>query len=105
MLISEVKGWHYFISWDNPKPPNSAKIKDALSALGKVTQLLTKTSVAFSPRRGTHWRDVRSAIRDNLDTKKGNAFYVSLRSGQAFQIGEKTNWRWKKTPKARSPSK
>jgi hypothetical protein len=31
MLISEVKGWHYFISWDNPAPADFSAILSAES--------------------------------------------------------------------------
>jgi len=96
MLISEVQGWYYFISWDNPVPADSSAILKALQALGKITTLQTKTSVAFAPKSTTSWRDVRSAIEQNLDSKKGSAFYVNLRSNKGFHIGAKTKRAWKK---------
>lgn len=96
MLISEIKGWHYFISWDNADPADSRTIKKDLSALGKLTELQTKTTVALAPKSSTTWHNVRSAIENNLHKAKGNAFYVNLRSGKAFQYGSKTNFKWKK---------
>jgi len=98
MLISEVQGWHYFISWDNPVPADSSKMLRALKKLGKVRKLQTKTSVALSPRANTHWADVRAAIIDNLNDKKGKAFYVNLRSGKGFEVGRGTSWAWKEVP-------
>jgi hypothetical protein len=98
MLISDIKGWHYFISWDNPKPADSSAMLSALRDLGKVTTLQTKTSIALSPRSTVHWRDVRDAIKANLNPQKGNAFYVNVRTGRGFQIGTKTKWLWKKAP-------
>jgi hypothetical protein len=98
MLISEIKKWHYFISWDNPLPADSSSMLSALRALGKVTTLQTKTSIALAPRSTVHWRDVRDAIKINLHSKKGNAFYVNVRTGKGFQIGAKTKWLWKSAP-------
>lgn len=98
MLISEVKGWHYFVSWDNPMPADSSAMLSALRALGKVTTLQTKTSIALSPRSTVHWQDVRDAIKANLNPKNGNAFYVNVRTGKGFQIGKKTKWLWKSAP-------
>ena len=98
MLISEIQGWHYFISWDNPVPTNSSARLKALSALGKLTKVQTKTTVALSPRASTKWRDVRNAIERNLHRQKGNAMYVNLRSGKAFQIGSRTKNLWKQVP-------
>jgi hypothetical protein len=97
-LISGVQGWFYFISWDNPHPADSSSILASLRKLGKVTTLQTKTSVALAPKKSKKWRDVRRAIERNLHPKKGNAFYVNLRSGRAFQLGRKTNRRWKEVP-------
>jgi hypothetical protein len=95
MLLSEVRGWYYFISWDNPVPADSSKMLKALQALGKVTKLQTKTSVVLAPKSSTKWRDVRRAVVQNLHTTKGNAFYVNLRSGKGFQIGKSTGGHWK----------
>lgn len=97
-MISEIQGWHYYISWDNPMPANSVSMLGALAKLGKVTRLQTKTSVVLSPRVGVHWQDVRDAIHNNLHPNIGNAFYVNLRSGKAFQIGKRTRWLWKSAP-------
>jgi hypothetical protein len=102
MLISEIQGWHYFISWDNPVPADSSAMLKALGALGKITKLQTKTTVALSPRASTKWRDVRNAIESNLHPKKGNAMYVNLRSGKAFQIGSRTKHLWKQVPRRRA---
>jgi hypothetical protein len=95
MLLSEVKGWHYYISWDNPSPANSQTMLKALGELGKVTKLETKTSVALAPYANTHWSEVRSAIKENLHARNGNAFYVNLRTGKAFQISAKAGLLWK----------
>ena len=95
MLISEVKGWHYFISWDNPNPADSRTMLQSLGRLGKLTRLQTKTSIALAPYKNTDWRQVRDAIRVSLHPKNGNAFYVNLRSGKGFQIGPRTKRRWK----------
>lgn len=99
MLISEAQGWYYFISWDNPDPPDSRTMLKALKKLGKVTILLTKTSVVLAPGRDTTWRDVRKVIKENLSRRKGNAFYVNLRSGKGFHIGLKTKHAWKEVTK------
>lgn len=98
MLISEVKGWHYFISWDNPNPADSSAILAALGKLGSVTQLKTKTSVVLSPKADVTWQQVRDAIKSNLNRKTGSAFYVNLRSGKGFQISHRTRWLWRSAP-------
>ena len=98
MLISEIQGWCYYISWDNAVPANSSAMIKALQTLGRVTKLQTKTTVALSPRATTKWRDVRDAIQLNLHNKKGNAFYVNLRTGKGFQFGNKTKQNWVRVP-------
>ena len=98
MLFSEIQGWHYFISWDNPFPPDSSTMLKALAKLGKVTKLHTKTTVALSPKAKTHFTQVRDAIRDNLHQRKGNALYVNLRSGKGFQISANTGLVWTHAP-------
>lgn len=98
MLMSEVKGWHYFISWDNPVPANSSAMLASLRLLGRVSKLSTKTSVVLSPKSTVTWSHVRSAIRLNLNRRNGSAFYVNLRSGKGFQISRKTQWLWKSAP-------
>ena len=98
MLLSEVKGWHYFISWDNPQPADSSSMLKDLERLGKVRSLETKTSVVLSPKRKTTYHHVREAIKKNLNRenlKTGKAFYVNLRSGQGFEIGKSTKWKWR----------
>jgi len=98
MLLSEIQGWHYFITWDNPVPANSSAMLKALEALGHVTPVSTKTTVALTPYGETTWRQVRFAIETNLHPKKGNAMYVNVRSGKAFQISAKTGFLWKGIP-------
>lgn len=98
MLISEIHGWHYFVSWDNPTPADSRTMLKALRKLGRVTTLQTKTTVALAPRSSTHWQHVRDAIYDNLHSINGNAIYVNVRTGKGFQISANTNWRWKSAP-------
>jgi hypothetical protein len=95
---TEIRGWHYVISWDDPVPANSSAMLKALSALGKITRLQTKTTVALSPFSTTTWRNVRNAVKSNLHRKKGNAFYVNLRSGKAVEIGKRTKSLWKFVP-------
>ena len=95
MLVSEVKRWHYFISWDNAEPADSRTMLRALKSLGKVTTLQTKTSVALAPKSTTTWQKVRMAIEQNLHKRKGNAFYVNLRTSRGFHYGKGTNRYWK----------
>ena len=45
MLISEIRGWHWAITWDNPDPPDSSKMLKALNQLhryGKRYKLKSK---------------------------------------------------------------
>jgi hypothetical protein len=77
MLVSEVMGWHYYISWDNPVPANSSAILNSLKSLGKVSILKTKTSIVLFPKTGVSPKHVRNAIYSNLNQKNGSAFYVT----------------------------
>jgi pyridoxine/pyridoxamine 5'-phosphate oxidase len=96
--VNEAIKWRFFISWDNPIPPNSKEILRALKRLGHVSHLATKTSVALAPKKGKGYRDVRIAIQRNLSRTKGNAFYVNLRSGRAFQISAICGMTWMSAP-------
>jgi hypothetical protein len=96
MLNSEIRGWYYVITWDNPIPADSSAMLGALRRLGKVTSVQTKTTAILAPRKNVKWRQVRRAILQNLNRPTGNALYVNLRTGNSFQIGAGTTWRWKK---------
>ena len=96
MLISEIRGWHWAITWDNPNPADSSTMLKALSRLGRVTKTQTKTTVLLAPKVGVDWRRIRKVIVDNLHREKGNAFYANLRTHGAFQWGRNTRFHWKK---------
>ena len=96
MLISEIKGWHWAITWDNPRPADSSAMLKALGRLGKITRTQTKTTVLLAPKASIGWRDIREAIIENLHPSKGNAFYANLRTQRAFQWGSKTGHRWQR---------
>ena len=96
MLISEVRGWHWAITWDNPSPADSSSMLAALQYLGRLTDVQTKTTYMLAPKKSVGWRDIRKAIVKNLNPQKGNAFYVNLRSGLSFEYGSKTGFLWKK---------
>ena len=68
----------------------------ALGRLGKLTDVQTKTTYMLAPKQSSTWRDIRKAIVANLHPKKGNAFYVNLRSGLSFEYGSQTGFKWKK---------
>ena len=96
MLISELKGWQWAITWDNPKPADSSTMLAELGKLGRLTSVQTKTTYLLAPKSTTTWRNIRSAIESNLNPVKGNVMYVNLRSGKVFERGTKTNHKWKK---------
>lgn len=96
MLVSEMRGWHWAITWDNPLPADSSAILMTLGQLGNLTRLQTKTTCLLAPRKGIGWRQIRNALTSNLHPRRGNVFYVNLRSGGAFQWGTATGHRWKK---------
>ncbi len=96
MLISEIRGWHWAITWDNPDPPDSSKMLKALRQLGHLTTVQTKTTVLLAPKVGVGWRRIRKVIEANLNKNKGNAFYANLRTHRAFQRGRNTGFRWRK---------
>jgi hypothetical protein len=95
-MLSEIKGWHWVITWDNPRPPDSSGMIAALSSLGRLTKVQTKTTYVLAPRINVGWRQIRPAIVANLHPQKGNAVYVNLRSGLAFEWGSNTGYRWTK---------
>jgi len=95
MLISELRGWQWLITWDNPIPANSSAMLAALGNLGRVTQVQTKTTVLLAPKAKVSWQAIRAAISAHLHPAKGNAAYVNLRSGKAFQRGADTYHHWR----------
>jgi hypothetical protein len=96
MLKSEIKQWHWAITWDNPHPADSSKMLKALRGLGRVTRTQTKTTVLLAPKAKANWRQIRRLIESNLHPSRGNAFYANLRSQKAFEWGSKTGHVWKK---------
>jgi hypothetical protein len=95
MLISEIKGTPYYISWDNPVPADSSEMLRALKKLGHVTKLHLKTTVALFPRSTITFKQVRDAIKANLNPQTGNAMYINMCTGKGFQIGKGTKGLWK----------
>lgn len=71
MLLSEIQGLALLHFVGNPVPANCSAMLKALLALGKLTRLQTKTTVALSPFSSTTWRDVRNAVKSNLHPTKG----------------------------------
>jgi hypothetical protein len=96
MLYSEMKGWHSIITWDNPVPADSSAMVTALSALGKLTKVQTKTTYILAPRKNISWQRIRKALTGNLHPRRGNAVYVNLKSGGVFEWGRNTRFLWKK---------
>ena len=96
MLISELRGWHWAITWDNPVPADSSSMLTALGALGKLTAVQTKTTYLLAPKANVGWRQIRTAIENSLHPTKGNVFYVNLRSGKSFERGSQTGHKWKR---------
>ena len=96
MLISEVRGWHWAITFGTI--PGREFIHNAwsLDVSGANKNPDTKTTVLLAPRRRVGWRRIREAIVNNLHPQSGNAFYVNLRSRGAFERGSNTNFLWKK---------
>jgi hypothetical protein len=96
MYVSELMGWHWAITWDNPVPADSSKMMKQLAKLGRLTRVQTKTTVLLAPKRKVKWRKIRKVLVNNLHPSKGNVFYVNLRSGRAFERGSSTNFKWKR---------
>jgi hypothetical protein len=73
----------------------------ALSALGKVQIVYTKTTVIFAPRKSTKYRMVRDAIEKNLNPSRqalGKATYANLKSAGCFEcvMSRPKGKRWKR---------
>ena len=73
----------------------------ALSALGKVQLVYTKTTVVFAPRKTTTNQMVRDAIETNLNQSKralGKATYANLKSAGCFEcvMSRPKGKRWKR---------
>jgi hypothetical protein len=96
MLVSEMRKWHFAISWDNPDPPDSSSMLKSLNKLGKLYEVETKTTVVLAPNSDVSHNDVREAVRKKLNPTKGNAIYINLKSRNIFECGAKTNFKWKK---------
>ena len=95
MLRSEIMGWHWAITWDNPNPADSSRMLAALDKLGNVTKVQTKTTVLIAPKKSSGWKKIRKALTANLHPSKGNVFYVNLRSGRSLEYGSNTGYYWK----------
>ena len=95
MLISEIKGTPYYISLDNPVLADSSEILRALKKLGHGTKLHLKTTAALFPRSTITFKQVRDAIKPNLNHQTGNATYINMCAGKGFQIGKGTKGLWK----------
>lgn len=98
MLLSEIQGLHYLISWDNPQPADSSSMLRALRKLGSVTRVAIKTTVTLSPKATVNWGDVRAAVKSNLHPIKGRAVYVNIKTGKTFHVGRSTKWLWVRVP-------
>ena len=96
LLVSEVKKWHWVITWDNPVPADSSKMRAALAKLGKLTSLQTKTTVVLAPRQFVTVSKIRRVIVAHLHPTRGNAVYVNLRTKNARQYGVTTGYTWHK---------
>lgn len=96
MLYSQLKKWHWLISWDNPQPATSSTMLADLASLGKVTRVQTATTVILAPYASAGWRKIRAAIVANLNPATGKAVYINLRSGNAFDYGPATGHLWNK---------
>ena len=96
MLISEIKGWHWAITYDNPMPANSTALLAALKKLGRLTAVQTKTTYLLAPKKQVNWRQIRAAITMHMHHTRGNIFYVNLRSGGAFEWGKNTQFKWRR---------
>jgi len=90
VLISEIRKWHWVITWDNPLPADSSAIRAALSKLGRLTQVTTKTTYVLAPKKSVTFQQIRKAISNNLHPKKGNACYVNLRTKNSFQYSSQS---------------
>jgi hypothetical protein len=96
MLTSEIEKWHWVITWDNPRPADSSAMIAALSSLGKLMSVQTKTTYILAPKANVRLQQIRDAIRNNLDPRKGNAVYVNLRTRNAFECGTMTGFKWRR---------
>ncbi len=67
-----------------------------LRRIGHVTETKVKTTVLFAPKVKVGWQQIRNVLEKHLDPKKGNVFYVNLRTLGTFQWGSRTRFKWKK---------
>jgi hypothetical protein len=89
-------GWYWAITFDNPSPADSSTMIAALSSLGKLTKVQTKTTWILAPKKSVSWVQIRQAIVSNLHPTKGNALYVNLRTGKAFEWGANAGYKWRR---------
>lgn len=95
MTKTDIKKWHWAITWDNPFPADSSSMIAALSKLGSLTAVQTKTTYILSPKKGVTWHQIRAALVANLHPQKGNVVYVNMRSGKIFEWGRNTSHKWR----------
>jgi hypothetical protein len=82
------------ITYDNPHYPT---MLSALSRLGTVTELGTKTTVFIELHSTTSYKRVRRCITRNLKPNIGNAVYANLKTRRAFSYGKHTRFLWKRS--------
>ena len=71
MAESDIKKWHWAITWDNPFLADSSSMLAALSKLGVLTAVQTKTTYILSPKKNVTWHQIRTALVANLHPQKG----------------------------------
>ena len=91
MLYSEIRGWQWMITWDNPVPADSSAIIAALQKLGRVTKLETVTTHIFAPKKRVNYHQIRAALTANLNPTTGKVAYTNLKTGNVCEWVRKPN--------------
>jgi len=52
MPASDIKDWHYAVTWDNADPADSKKMLADLAIVGRLTKIETQTTFCISPYKG-----------------------------------------------------
>jgi hypothetical protein len=83
MLVSEILGWQWVVTWDNPQDYDA--IIRAFEALGRADKLATATTILFAPRSDVGEDQVRATIVEHMKPDTGHVVYVNLETKAAHE--------------------
>jgi hypothetical protein len=83
----------YFWTYDNPRYGDYRRAKRLLGNVAFVETVAPRTSFVLKRRRGESFADLREALKESLDPRRGSGVLVSRRTGNVFEINNRGNRR------------